>query len=88
MVREDLSALIPGSGRPLNRESLLRLLLYLALITLLLRLAWPLLGDSAPGQTREPHPEASPPGRLIQLDAAPTSPLHRRRMQLLVLERA
>lgn len=42
LVREDFSALIPGSGVALNRESILRLVLYVAFFALLARLLWPI----------------------------------------------
>lgn len=71
LVREDLGSLLPGSGIPLNRESLLRLVLYVALFLFALRLFAPGLftfrtiiredppATSEPPVLEEPRPDVS-----------------------------
>ena len=59
LVREDLGALLPGNRFPLNRESLLRLLLYLCLLIFAVRVFLPQTGRpgrDVPGEKRHGPP--------------------------------
>ncbi len=75
LVREDLGALIPGSGLPLNRESILRLVLYVALFLFALRLFAPglftfrsIIRDAPPATEppaiEQPRPDVSDTERI------------------------
>lgn len=78
LIREDFLCLWPGGGSPLNREAMLRLLLYVCFLTLTVRLAWPLVdagwtrtratpGPSAP--LREaPPPAGAPDEPAVQIE--------------------
>ena len=63
LVSEDLGALVPGNGVPLNRDSILRLILYLALALFILTMFLP--DVFAPAHTSAP--------RMLQEDGSPGS---------------
>lgn len=73
LIKDDFLCLWPGGGAPLNREALLRLLLYVCFLTLTVRLAWPLV-DAGWNDSR-PTPA---PGAPLREDAprpgTPTEP--------------
>jgi hypothetical protein len=74
LIREDFLCLWPGGGAPLNREALLRLLLYVCFLTLVVRLAWP-LADSGWNRSgpAAPLPRA-PQDQRAPVDRAPAEP--------------
>ncbi len=58
LIKDDFLCLWPGGGASLNREALLRLLLYVCFFTLAVRLAWPLVDAGWRPERPAPVPNA------------------------------
>lgn len=69
LISNDLGALLPGTGVPLDRTALVRLLLYLFLFLFAVRLFMPVLTSSVsapiPGQQPDYQTPAREPARVL-----------------------
>ncbi len=75
LISEDLAAVVPGSGTPLNLETGLRLLMYAALLLFVLTMMLPDIFAPRYGGIRE---RAVPPGGLSPERAAPEPKIEER----------
>ncbi|MCR9141705.1 MAG: hypothetical protein NXI24_05590 [bacterium] len=75
LISEDMAAIVPGSGTPLNRETGLRLLMYAALLLFVLTLMLPGIFAPRAGGLRD---QIAPPARITPESSQPEPKIEER----------